>query len=224
MRVIVTGGGTGGHINPAIAIAKYIKEVEPDSEILYVGTEHGLEKNLVPAQNIDIKYIDVYGFRKIYSPKNIYVIAKAIKGIFDSKKILKEFKPDVVIGTGGYVCGPFLQAAIQLKIPTIIHEQNVIPGKTVKMLADKVDVVATSFDTTKGFIKKYKKIVLTGNPVRADLLKVSKFEGRIKFDLDENPTVLFMGGSFGVWTVVAIAVLVYMLYMLFRKNKYENKI
>ena len=89
MRVIVTGGGTGGHINPAIAIAKYIKEVEPDSEILYVGTEHGLEKNLVPAQNIDIKYIDVYGFRKIYSPKNIYVIAKAIKGIFDSKKILK---------------------------------------------------------------------------------------------------------------------------------------
>ena len=113
MRVIVSGGGTGGHINPAIAIAKYIKEVEPESEILYVGTEHGLEKKLVPAQNIDITYIDVYGFKRKLSLSNLYVAFKAVKGIFDSKKILREFKPDVVIGTGGYVCGPLLQAAVK---------------------------------------------------------------------------------------------------------------
>ena len=201
MRVIVSGGGTGGHINPAIAIAKYIKEVEPESEILYVGTEHGLEKKLVPAQNIDITYIDVYGFKRKLSLSNLYVAFKAVKGIFDSKKILRAFKPDVVIGTGGYVCGPLLQAAVKLNIPTIIHEQNVIPGMTVKMLADKVDIVATSFDTTKSYLKKHKKIVLTGNPVRADLLKVTRYEARIKFNLDERPTVLFMGGSLGAKSI-----------------------
>lgn len=201
MRVIVSGGGTGGHINPAIAIAKCIKEKEPDSEILYVGTPHGLEKNLVPAQDIEIKYIDVYGFRNKLSPMNIYVVAKAIKGVYDSKKILKEFKPDIVIGTGGYVCGPLLYAAVQMKIPTIIHEQNVIPGKTVKMLADKVDIVATSFDTTKSYLKKHKKIVLTGNPVRSDLLKVASYEARFKLGLDDKPTVLFMGGSLGAKSI-----------------------
>ncbi|MDO5478249.1 MAG: undecaprenyldiphospho-muramoylpentapeptide beta-N-acetylglucosaminyltransferase [Clostridia bacterium] len=201
MRVIVSGGGTGGHINPAIAIAKYIKEIEPDSEILYVGTEHGLEKKLVPAQDIEIKYIDVYGFKRKLSPQNIYIAYKAVKAIGDSKKILSEFKPDVVIGTGGYVCGPLLQAAVKMKIPTLIHEQNVIPGMTVKMLADKVDIVATSFDTTKNYLKKHKKIVLTGNPVRADLLKVTRYEARIKFNLDEKPTVLFMGGSLGARSI-----------------------
>ncbi len=201
MRVIVSGGGTGGHINPAIAIARYIKEVDSEAEILYVGTEHGLEKKLVPAQNIPIKYIDVYGFRRSLSPKNIYILAKAFMGISEGKKILKEFKPDVVIGTGGYVCGPLLYAASKMGIPTIIHEQNVIPGLTVKMLANVVDVVATSFDTTKNYLKKHKKIVLTGNPVRADLLKVTRFEARIKFDLDEKPTVLFMGGSLGAKSI-----------------------
>lgn len=201
MRVIVSGGGTGGHINPAIAIAKYIKEAEPDSEILYVGTEHGLEKKLVPAQDISIKYIDVYGFKRSLSPVNLFVAYKAFMGIAQSRKIIKEFKPDIVIGTGGYVCGPLLQAAVKMNIPTIIHEQNVIPGMTVKMLADKVDVVATSFDTTKSYIKKYKKIMLTGNPVRADLLKVSRYEARIKLGLDEKPTVLFMGGSLGAKSI-----------------------
>ncbi len=201
MRVIVSGGGTGGHINPAIAIAKYIKEKEPDSEILYVGTEHGLEKKLVPAQGIDIRYIDVYGFRRSLSPKNFMVAAKAIRGISEGKKLLSEFAPEIVIGTGGYVCGPLLYAAVKMHIPTVIHEQNVFPGMTVKLLADKVDVVATSFDTTKNYLKKHKKIVLTGNPVRADLLKVTSYEGRIKFNLDERPTVLFMGGSLGAASI-----------------------
>lgn len=201
MRLIVSGGGTGGHINPAIAIAKYIKEKEPESEILYIGTEHGLEKKLVPAQNIEIKYIDVYGFKRSASPKNIVYAIKAVKAVSEGKKIISQFKPDVVIGTGGYVCGPLLYAASKMGVPTIIHEQNVFPGFTVKLLADKVSVVATSFDTTKNYLKKHKKIALTGNPVRADLLKVTSYEGRIKFDLDDAPTVLIMGGSLGARSI-----------------------
>ncbi len=201
MRVIVSGGGTGGHINPAIAIAKYIKEKDADAEILYVGTERGLEKNLVPAQNIDIEYIDVYGFRRKLSPMNIFVAVKAVMAVSDSKKLLKKFKPDIVIGTGGYVCGPLLYAAAKMKIPTLIHEQNVIPGVTVKMLADKVDIVATSFDTTKSYLKKHNKIVLTGNPVRADLLNVASYEAKFKLGLDDKPTVLFMGGSLGAKSI-----------------------
>ena len=201
MRVIVSGGGTGGHINPAIAIAKYIKEKEPESEILYVGTKRGLETKLVPAQNINIEYIDVYGFRRKLSPMNIFVLAKAVKAVSDSKKLLKKFKPDVVIGTGGYVCGPLLYAAAKMNIPTLIHEQNVIPGMTVKMLADKVNVVATSFDTTKSYLKKHNKIVLTGNPVRSDLLNVANYEARFKLNINDSPTVLFMGGSLGAKSI-----------------------
>ncbi len=201
MRVIVSGGGTGGHINPAIAIAKYIKEKEPDSEILYVGTEHGLEKKLVPAQNIDIEYIDVYGLKRSLSPMNIVYGIKAIRAVSEGKKIIEKFRPDIVIGTGGYVCGPLLYAASKMGVPTIIHEQNVFPGLTVKLLADKVSAVATSFDTTKNYLKKRKKIVLTGNPVRADLLKVTRYEARLKFNLDEKPTVLIMGGSLGAKSI-----------------------
>ena len=201
MRVIVSGGGTGGHINPAIAIAKYIKEKEPESEILYEGTKRGLETKLVPAQNINIEYIDVYGFRRKLSPMNIFVLAKAVKAVSDSKKLLKKFKPDVVIGTGGYVCGPLLYAAAKMNIPTLIHEQNVIPGMTVKMLADKVNVVATSFDTTKSYLKKHNKIVLTGNPVRSDLLNVANYEARFKLNINDSPTVLFMGGSLGAKSI-----------------------
>lgn len=201
MRVIVSGGGTGGHINPAIAIAKYIKAKEPDSEILYVGTSHGLEKELVPAQNIDIEYIDVYGFIRKLSLKNIKVVYKAATAIFQCKKMIKEFNPDIVIGTGGYVCGPLLKAAVDMKVPTIIHEQNVFPGTTVKMLADKVDVVATSFDTSRNYLKKNCKIVLTGNPVRADLFELTQYEARIKLDIADRPTVLIMGGSLGAKSI-----------------------
>ncbi len=201
MRLIVSGGGTGGHINPAIAIAKYIKEKEPDSEILYVGTKHGLEKKLVPAQNIDIKYIDVYGLKRSLSPMNIVYGIKAIRAVSEGKKIIEEFRPDIVIGTGGYVCGPLLYAASKMGVPTVIHEQNVFPGLTVKLLADKVSAVATSFDTTKNYLKKHRKIVLTGNPVRADLLKVTRYEARLKFNLDEKPTVLIMGGSLGAKSI-----------------------
>ena len=164
MRVLLTGGGTAGHINPAIAIANYIKEKEPDSEFLFVGTERGLEKTLVPKCGYDIKFIDVMGLRRSLSVENIKVFINYVKSTGVAKRIIKNFKPDVVIGTGGYVCAPVVKAAASLKIPTLIHEQNVFPGLAIKMLAGKADVTAIRFEQTRDMMKA-KKMVLTGNPL-----------------------------------------------------------
>ena len=135
MRVLLTGGGTAGHINPAIAIANYIKEKEPDSQFLFVGTQHGLEKNLVPRCGYEIKFIEVMGLKRSLSPENFKVLFNYLKSMRDSARIIKEFKPDIVIGTGGYVCAPVVKAAFSKKIPTLIHEQNVFPGLAIKMLS-----------------------------------------------------------------------------------------
>lgn len=201
MKVIVSGGGTAGHINPAVAIAKYIQSKNEDAEILYIGTEYGMEKRLVPKEGFNIKYIDVRGFQRKLSLKNIGVALKAYRAIGASKAIIKEFGPDIVIGTGGYVCGPVLKAASQMGIPTIVHEQNVFPGMTVKMLAQKVDTIVTSFDTTQNYLKTKKKIVLTGNPVRPDLLDTPHFVARLKLQVDDRPLILMMGGSLGSKTM-----------------------
>ena len=197
MRIVLSGGGSGGHINPAISIAQFFQKENPDTEVLFIGTEHGLEKKLVPRAGYDIKYVDVRGFKRSLSPKNIVYAAKAAMAVMKSKKIIKEFRPDIVIGTGGYVSGPVLSAAAALKIPTLIHEQNVIPGLTVRMLSSKVDITATSFDTTQSYLPKAKKVVLTGNPVRADLLTTAPQQGKIRYGFDTRPMVLIMGGSQG---------------------------
>ncbi len=197
MRVLLTGGGTAGHINPAIAIANYIKEKEPESEFLFVGTERGLEKTLVPKCGYDIKFIDVMGLRRSLSVENIKVFINYIKSTGVAKRIIKEFKPDVVIGTGGYVCAPVVKAAASLKIPTLIHEQNVFPGLAIKMLAGKADITAISFEETRDMMKA-KKIVLTGNPLRPDLFAVHNIElVRAQYGFDEKPIVLMFGGSLG---------------------------
>lgn len=201
MRFIVTGGGTGGHINPALSIAKYFMTKEEDSQVLYVGTEYGLEKSLVPKEGIDIKFIDAKGFKRKITPENLMIAYKAFKAVGESKKIIKEFNPQIVIGTGGYVCGPVLKAACDLKIPTIIHEQNVFPGMTVKMLANKVDICATSFDTTENYIKKSKRVVLTGNPVRSDLNEASSYTAKLQLGFDPRPVVFIMGGSLGAGSI-----------------------
>ncbi len=139
MRIILTGGGTGGHIYPALAFIKYLKAVEPDSEILYVGTKRGLENKIVPAAGIEFKTVDVQGFKRSLSLDNFRTIAKFLSSTNEAKKIIKAFKPDVVVGTGGYVAGPVLYAAERLHIPTLIHEQNSIPGITNKFLSKKSD-------------------------------------------------------------------------------------
>ncbi len=197
MRVLLTGGGTAGHINPAIAIANYIKEKEPKSEFLFVGTERGLEKTLVPKCGYDIKFIEVMGLRRSLSLQNVKVLINYLKSTGVAKKIIKEFKPDVVIGTGGYVCAPVVKAAAALKIPTLIHEQNVFPGLAIKMLSERADVTAISFAETRDMMKA-KNIVLTGNPLRPNLFAVHDIDVvRAKYGFDERPIVLMFGGSLG---------------------------
>lgn len=190
MRAIISGGGTAGHINPAIAIAGKIKKTDRKSEILFVGTEHGLEKKLVPKAGYKIKYIDVRGLKRRLTAENIKILGIAFRAYKDSLKIIDEFKPDIVIGTGGYVCAPVLYAACRRKIPTLLHEQNVPPGLAVKLMAPRVDVTAISFEETRGLLKKAKRIELCGNPIRDGILK-------IKPQKTERPQVMVSGGSLG---------------------------
>jgi len=197
MRILFTGGGTAGHINPAIAIADYVKNKEPDTEVLFVGTKHGLEKNLVPKCGYNIEFIEVMGLKRSLSPENIKVFVNYIKSTEKSKKLLKTFKPDIVIGTGGYVCAPVIKAANKLKIPTIIHEQNVFPGLAIKMLSGKADVTAISFKETENMLKA-KRMILTGNPLRPDLFEKKEVHPvRGIYGFDSKPVVLMFGGSLG---------------------------
>lgn len=197
MRVLLTGGGTAGHINPAIAIANYIKDKEKTSEFLFVGTERGLEKTLVPKCGYKIKFIDVMGLRRSLSAENIKVFINYIKSMGEARRIIKDFNPDVVIGTGGYVCAPVIKAAAALKIPTIIHEQNVFPGLAIKMLSGKADITAISFEETRTMMKA-KKMVLTGNPLRPDLFAVHDIDlVRAQYGFNDKPIVLMFGGSLG---------------------------
>lgn len=197
MRVLLTGGGTAGHINPAIAIANYIKEKEEGSEFLFVGTQHGLEKTLVPKCGYDIKFIDVMGLRRSLSAENIKVFINYIKSMSRARQIIKEFRPDVVIGTGGYVCAPVVKAAAALKIPTLIHEQNVFPGLAIKMLSGKADITAISFEETRSMMRA-KRMVLTGNPLRPNLFAPHDIDViRAQYGFDEKPLVLMFGGSLG---------------------------
>lgn len=197
MKVLFAGGGTGGHINPALSVANFIKEKDKDFEALFVGTEHGLEKKLVPNGGYNIKYIDICGFDRKNLLKNFSVLKKLMKAKSDCIKILKEFKPDVVVCTGGYVSGPVAIAASKLGIPSIIHEQNVYPGLTVKGAEKYVDYVAVSFPETVNHMKNPNKCVVTGNPIRKELLTTTYSDARIKLGLSDKPFVLVFGGSLG---------------------------
>ena len=201
MKVIIAAGGTGGHINPAISIANKIKIENPKAQILFIGTEKGLEKDLVPRAGYILQLIRVEGFSRKISLNNIRKIFKVFLGSKDSKKIIKDFEPDIVIGTGGYVCGPVLMQATKNHIPTVLHESNALPGITTKLLASKVDKVLVGFDETKEFLKKAKNIVTTGNPVRIKKKKLSPDEKEkilLDFGLkNSKPIILVFGGSQG---------------------------
>lgn len=197
MRILFAGGGTAGHINPAIAVAKYIKNKNPDSEILFVGTRRGLERELVPKEGFEIKYIDVLGFKRSISANNIKAFTKVFGAYAQSVEIIESFKPDVVMGTGGYVSGPVLVAAARKKIPTLIHEQNVSPGLTSKILSGIVDMVCISFLQSQNSFKNAKKRLYTGNPLRPELFKMTKEDAKKKLGLDERPFIAAFGGSLG---------------------------
>jgi len=201
MKVIISAAGTGGHINPAIAIANKIKEKEPNSEIIFIGTTRGLENDLVPRAGYKLKTITAHGLSKKINVENLKNIIETIKGIDQAKKIVEEIKPDVVIGTGGYICGPVFLAANKLKIPTILHESNAFPGKAVKMLAKKTDVVLVGFKNAVPRLNNAKKIVVTGTPTKVQKIDFSRAEKEriireygLKTDL---PVVLAFGGSQG---------------------------
>lgn len=198
MRVIVSGGGTGGHIYPAIALINRLKERNLLDDILYVGTQKGLESRIVKDLNIPFKTIELQGFKRKVSLDNLKTIKLFISSISASKKIIKEFQPDIVIGTGGYVSSAIVYAAHLLKIPTVIHEQNSIAGVTNKFLSNFVDKIAISFEEVASEFKQKNKIVLTGNPRAQEVIKFKKNKRLEEFGLDSNKlTILIFGGSRG---------------------------
>ena len=204
MRFVISGGGTGGHINPALAIANKIKSHHPDAEFLFIGAPYGMEKKLVPKEGYNIKFVKVKGFNRSLSLKNIDAIFKAITSIGAAKKIIKEFKPDAVIGTGGYVSWSALKAASMLGIPTLIHEQNAYPGVTTNMLSKGVDKVCISFEDSRRFFgeKAKDKLVFTGNPIKTDKFKKTRAQARVELGLkDDTPYILSCGGSLGAANV-----------------------
>lgn len=201
MHILFAGGGTAGHINPALAIAGYIREKHPDAHISYIGTPDKLEARLVPEKGYNFRTIVVAGFQRKLTAKNIARNVSAVRKMFTSsleaKKILKELSPDVVIGTGGYVSGPVLREAARLGFKTAIHEQNAFPGVTTKMLASKVDEVMLAMPEAEKYLKLNKKPTVTGNPIRQELLSITKEEARKRLGIDNRPLILSFGGSLG---------------------------
>ncbi len=202
MHILFAGGGTAGHINPAIAIAGYIKRVDPDCKISFIGTAKGMESRLVPLEGYDFYTIDVSGFQRKITVKNIFrnisAVYKVLTASSASRKILKKIQPDVVVGTGGYVCGPVLREAAKLGIKTAVHEANAYPGVTVKMLAPIVDSVMLAIEDAAKNINPKNPPVITGNPIRNQLTSISKAEARAKLRIpDGAKVVLSFGGSLG---------------------------
>ena len=201
MKVVIAAAGTAGHINPGIAIANKIKQEEKNSKILFIGTTRGLENDLVPRAGYELKTIEAYGLSKKISIENIRRMYQTLKGFGEAKKIMKEFKPDIVIGTGGYICGATIVAAHGLKIPTVLHESNAFPGKAVKMLAKKTDTILVSFQDAISRINHAKNVVYTGTPVKIKKKQYSINErNRILKEVGLNetkPVILVSGGSQG---------------------------
>lgn len=197
MRAIIAAAGTAGHINPGISIANKIKEEEPNSEIIFIGTKRGLEKDLVPRAGYKLKTINAYGLSFTRPDR----LLKTLKGFGEARKIIKDFKPDVIIGAGGYICGAVITEGNKLKIPTVLHESNAFPGKAVKMLLKRTDVVLVGFEEAKKRLPKAKKVVVTGNPTKMGKIKLSEEEKNnlIKgMGLNpEKPILLVFGGSQG---------------------------
>ncbi|QIL46954.1 undecaprenyldiphospho-muramoylpentapeptide beta-N-acetylglucosaminyltransferase [Vagococcus coleopterorum] len=201
MRVLVSGGGTGGHIYPAVSLVKAIKERHPEAEFLFVGTERGLESKIVPNAGIPFETIEIQGFRRSLSKENFKTVYLFMKSVRESKKIVKEFKPDVVVGTGGYVSAAVVYAASKLGVPTAIHEQNSVPGITNKFLSKRVDKIGLCFKDAAEFFPK-DKIEMTGNPRGQEVVAIGESDILSSFGFTtDKKTVLIFGGSQGAWAI-----------------------
>ncbi len=202
MRLIVTGGGTGGHIYPALAVAKETLSLMPGAKVLYVGTAQGMESGIVPREGIPFQPVrssGVMGKRALVALRGL---SAASAGVLDAFRVIRAFKPDAVIGTGGYASGPVVMAAWLLGVPRAIQEQNAIPGKTNKALSRLVHRVFTAWEYSVPYFPNRAKVTVTGNPVRKDLFGVPKREGRAHFGISgEDPVILLLGGSRGAKTL-----------------------
>ncbi|GAA4317547.1 undecaprenyldiphospho-muramoylpentapeptide beta-N-acetylglucosaminyltransferase [Pontixanthobacter gangjinensis] len=199
LRVILSGGGTGGHIYPAIAIADEIKRRHPDADILFVGAKDRMEMEKVPQAGYDIEGLWISGVDRSFSLKNFIFPFKLMSSLSKSRKIIKRFKPDIVIGTGGFASGPLLRVAISKGLPTLIQEQNSLPGITNRILAKYADTICAAYEKVKNVFPP-ERTIITGNPVRQDLLEVNQLreEALEHFNLSKDKkTVLVLGGSLG---------------------------
>lgn len=200
-KILFATGGTGGHINPALAVAGYIRENYPKAEILFVGTADRMEAQLVPAAGYDFKTIEIQGFSRELNfgglKHNLKTVKLLLKSEGQAKKIIEDFKPDAVIGFGGYVSGPVLNVAARMGIPTAVHEQNAFPGVTNKSLAKKVDVVMLTAKEAERLLKPKNPCVVTGLPIRGEIINANREFARAEMKLDSRPLILSMGGSLG---------------------------
>lgn len=202
MRVIISGGGTGGHIYPALAIAKELERLVPGTKILFVGTKEGLEADIVPKEGYMFTTVAVAGLERRLSWQNVLTLGRTINGLWQSRAIIHEFQPDIVIGTGGYVCGPVLLMASLLRIPTLVQEQNAIPGVTNKILGRFVDKIAVGYSEASRYFAAAKKVVVTGNPIRSNVMGITRDEGEQELGLASGKkTILVSGGSRGAQTI-----------------------
>ncbi len=202
MKFLFTCGGTAGHINPAVGVAQRLRELMPDCEILFVGAAGHMETELVPREGFDIKTITITNISRSLSLEGLKHNANTVKNVVsataEAKHIIREFSPSVVIGTGGYVCFPVLKAAHALKIPTIVHESNAVPGLTTKMLAGTTDRILVGFEESKQYYKHQERVIVTGTPVREDFRNGDKAAAREALGLDpERPLVVSVWGSLG---------------------------
>lgn len=202
MNFLFTCGGTAGHINPALAVAGRLRELMPDCRVLFVGAEGKMETDLVPREGYDIKTVHITNISRGRSVKaalhNIATVKNVVAATREAKRIIRDFKPDVAIGTGGYVCYPVLKAAHELGIPTAVHESNAVPGLTTKMLAGSVDTVMVGFEESRGFYPHPEKVAVTGTPVRGAFSKCSRRDARAELGLpSDKPLVVSVWGSLG---------------------------
>ncbi len=201
-RILFAAGGTGGHINPALAVAGYIREKYPQAKILFAGTPNKMEAKLVPDAGFDFTPIELSGFQRDFSLQgikdNIGTVTKLMKALPKAKAIIKDFQPDLVVGFGGYVSGPVVRAAANMGIPTAVHEQNAFPGVTNKLLAKKVDKVMVTTKAAEQYFNAKNSVTVTGLPVRGEMLKADKEFSKAELGIPQDmPVILSMGGSLG---------------------------
>ncbi|MEE0835642.1 MAG: undecaprenyldiphospho-muramoylpentapeptide beta-N-acetylglucosaminyltransferase [Clostridia bacterium] len=199
MKVLMTGGGTGGHVNPAIAIADKIMEKEPGSNIAFVGTPRGIENKLVPAAGYKLYHIDIRGLRRSLSVSNFRTVYLMAVSQIKARRLIRDFNPDIVVGTGGYVCWPLVNAASKMNIPTVLHESNAVPGVAVKLLQNKVDRIYVNFEATLSKLSHPERAKRVGNPLRGHFGELTREQAREKLGYNNKYryVILSCGGSMG---------------------------